>query len=173
MLDAASVVVQAVHGTMPAEMALWLRRNPNPRTSDGQYRCFKRFVTDHGRKGRLCHLFRQFHGSQRPGRTNRQPGEPLHEYMPMELVVLAVRQLLWEIRERRHDFKDPSPKITLRPDQYITWLQNACLHTQQGLGRERDDMLQSEMQKEIGRHAGEGRPVSGILRQGKVTLQTR
>jgi hypothetical protein len=139
MLDAAAVVVRAVHRTLPASVTTWLIAHPNMMTRDGQYRPIKRFLVDHHKKVRLCHLFRRFHGNTRPGRTNREVWEPLHTYLPTELVTLAVRQLLWEMRERMYDFQFPFPGLPLRTDEYIVWLQDAVHEVENFLSKEREE----------------------------------
>jgi len=133
MLDAAGVVVRAVYDTMPASIVTWVEQNRNPRSRDGQYRAIKRFCTDHGRKSRLCDLFRRFYCRQRSEHVNRQPGEPLREYLSSGLLVLAVRQLLWEIRERRHGFGGFLPKIQVGTEEYVTWFLEATQRVEEHL----------------------------------------
>jgi hypothetical protein len=141
MLDAAAVVVRAVHDTMPASLSTWLDAHPNMRTRDHRYRPIKRFLEDHGKKQRLCDLFRRFHSNGGLERTNREAWEPLHQYLPAELVTLAVRQVLWEIRERQYEFRFPFPVLPLTTDEYIVWCQDAIQSVHVVLGDEREELL--------------------------------
>lgn len=136
MLDAAGVLVRAVHSAMPPALIDWLQRHPNSNTHDGQYRPLKRYLTQHERKHYLCILFRNFHSKMRPGQPNRKEGELLRQYLPPVLAARGIQQLLQEFRGRHRDFGPPFPAIPLTEADYRQWQRAAVLGVREMLRAE-------------------------------------
>jgi hypothetical protein len=139
MLDAAGVIVDATFLAMPASVTTFLREHPNPRTSDGKYKPMKRYHQDTFRKHFLANICRTYW--RRKGNrkwTNRSPGEPFHEYLPMELITQLVQWLLDEFQYRQNAFVDPFPRFIIPPGDYVTWKEQAVAGVQEMLLREQE-----------------------------------
>ena len=145
MLDAACLIVRAVHAAAPPALTEWLAKGLNKRTTTGGFRPWLRYLTQHERKHYVCLTFRQFHEKPRAGRTNREAWEPMREYLPLNLVVMAIRLLLTEIRESQHDFcKFPIADVGLTADDYTSWEHYALRGVQEMLEEEKSLLKASD-----------------------------
>ncbi len=117
MLDAAGILVRAVHDEMP-EGLMRLKQTWRP---------VKRYLTEHSRKVDLCELFRaHYHSRPIP---DRGEDEPMHGYLTRDLIVRGVRLLLDEIRTETKHFKPPvkgqhggfRSSSTVEGDGWRTW----------------------------------------------------
>lgn len=142
MLDAAGLIVSAVFLAMPTSVTDYLKAHPNRRTQHGGYRPIDRYETDHDRKHWLCITFRNYHRRKRPRDSNRREHEPLHEYLDMTLVAMAVRQLLGEFRDRSGRFVDPFPVFVTSEADYVGWEIAAIRGVQEMLEVEKEALQQ-------------------------------
>jgi len=139
MLDAAGVVVDATFVTIPASVWTYLQAHPNPRACDGKYKPMKRYHQDHFRKHILANICRTYWRGKRAGKeTNRRPGEPFHEYLPMELVEQLVQWLVDEFQYRQNAFIKPFPKFDIPPADYIRWKEEAQAGVREMLREEQE-----------------------------------
>lgn len=146
MLDAASLIVRAVHAAIPTSVHEWLKSHPNSKTSDGQYRPMKRYLVLFERKHYVCIRFRDYHNHESHRQSpNRFADEPLHEYLPLTLAVKAVGDLLDEFRHRRRDFGPPFPWFETPEDDYLSWGHYAVRGVQEMLDLERGILTERQM----------------------------
>ena len=141
MLDAAGLILEAVFITFPASVKQHLLRNPNPKTADGGYRPMKRYHEHRWRKTIVANVCRRCWRPYRPPRqSNRKVGEPCHEHLPMDLVVLCARVLIQEFAWRQNAFVDPFLVFDTPPEDYERWELQAMSGAQEMLEMERDEI---------------------------------
>ena len=126
MLDAASLIVDAVYVTFPASVKQRLLDRPNPRSNDGTYKPMKRYQQDFYRKHLVALTCRSYWRPVRDrGCSNRNPEEPCHRHLTPELVGLCVRRLLEEFRRRQNAFCSPLPSFHTPEADYEIWEREA------------------------------------------------
>ena len=138
MWDVGNLILGAVAASIPRTLKVWLRRHAGPRTLEAAYRVLQRYAFRRDRILYVCGACRQHHAADRPGNPSRAAEEPLHEYLPMVLVVALIRMLLAEIREGRGDFKPPFPRLPLTESDYASWEHYAIRGVQEMLDFERE-----------------------------------
>jgi len=138
MWDVGSLILGAVAASIPQTLKVWLRRHAGLRTLEAACRVLQRYACGRDRILNVCVACRQHHAANRPGNPSRAAEEPLHEYLPMVLVVALIRMLLAEIREGRGDFKPPFPMLPLTESDYASWEHYALRGVQEVLDFERE-----------------------------------
>jgi len=138
MWDVGNLILGAAAASIPRTLKVWLRRHAGPRTLEAACRVLQRYAFRRDRILYVCGACRQHHAADRPGNPSRAAEEPLHEYLPMVLVVALIRMLLAEIREGRGDFKPPFPRLPLTESDYASWEHYAIRGVQEMLDFERE-----------------------------------
>ena len=145
MLDAAGLIVDAVYITCPESVQRYLEKHPNPKTTDGQYRPWRRYQECQQRKHLVADVCRQYWRPWRHrGRSNREPGEPFRRYLQPKLVEQCVQRLLREFRNREYPFKPPFPQFEIPEADYTTWQLQAIQGVQKMLEIETEELALRE-----------------------------
>jgi len=126
LMDAASLIVDAVYITFPDSVKQYLREHPNPKTRNGEYAVMAQCPRDFYRRYFIVVTCRRhWRPFSAPGYTSSAADEACRRYLTVELIRECVRALLHEFRSRDNGFATPFPVFHTPQEEYEVWERKA------------------------------------------------